>query len=304
MLHDFLALTCTSRMQAPFQNWCVQNDTFVPMWYNMWNRSAFEISFERPSHIPESVSIPDPQMVSPTSKDEHIVSRFIFLDEVTGYTFTEYIEPLVSHLRFPLVGCITSPQSIVFRGYIIPPPPSSFADRSIKKYYFDAGASSWSEGAGGPSLSYFYHMWLRHGIDFDEIHAFEMSTSKTDFVASLPDFVRNRTFYQQCSVSSSVEEHSQDHPFVPLQIAQVVSPNSYIFFKLDIDSPLVENGQIDYIMNDLNSSITEIAYEHHVSGNHIMAKYWGTLDNNVSLRDSYDVFLRLRQKGIRAHSWI
>ena len=303
MLHDFLALTCTSRMPAPYQNWCVQNDTYVPMWYNMWNRNSFELLFQRPSHIPDTIQIPPPKAVMPTRNDEHIVSRFIFLDESTGKMYTEYIEPLVSHLRFPLAGCISDPNALVFRGYIIPPPLLTLR-KGTRKLYFDAGASSWSDGAGGPSLSYFYNMWLRHGIEFDEIHAFEMTTSLADFKATLPNFVKNRTFYQQCSVSSTPEKHSKKHPFVPLKIAEMSPPNSYVLFKLDIDSPSVENGQIDFILNDLNSSIIELAYEHHISGNIIMRPYWGILDKNVSLKDSYEMFLTLRQKGIRAHSWV
>ena len=31
---------------------------------------------------------------------------------------------------------------------------------------------------------------------------------------------------------------------------------------------------------------------------------WGVINNKFSLRDSYELFLKLRQKGIRAHSWI
>ena len=273
------------------------------MWYNMWNRSSFEIFFQRPAHIPESILIPPPKIVLPTALNQHIVSHFIFLDESTGKRYTEYIEPLVSHLRFPLAGCIADPNALVFRGYIIPP-TLSILDKGMKKLYFDAGASSWNEGAGGPSLSYFYKMWLRHGIDFDEIHAFEMTTTVSDFEASLPSFIKNRTFYKQCTVSSTPKDHSHDHPFIPLRIDEIAPPNSYVFFKLDIDSPSVENGQIEFILNDLNSGIHELAYEHHISGNKIMRPYWGTLDTNVSLLESYELFLRLREKGIRAHSWV
>jgi hypothetical protein len=42
-----------------------------------------------------------------------------------------------------------------------------------------------------------------------------------------------------------------------------------------------------------------------VSGNYLMEE-WGPhrFDNKFSLRASYELFLKLRQKGIRAHSWI
>jgi hypothetical protein len=40
-----------------------------------------------------------------------------------------------------------------------------------------------------------------------------------------------------------------------------------------------------------------------VTGNYLMPE-WGVVDNGVTLRQSYELFLKLRQKGIRSHSWI
>ena len=40
-----------------------------------------------------------------------------------------------------------------------------------------------------------------------------------------------------------------------------------------------------------------------VSGNYLMAGPWGSV-SDTTLRESYQFFLTLRQKGIRAHSWI
>lgn len=311
MIHDFLALTCTSRMPAPYQNWCVQDDNYSPMWYNMWNRSAFDIYWEHPAHIPANVEIPPPTPVVPTALDEHIVSRFVFMDETTGQTHIEYIEPLVSHLRFPLSGCFPTPSSpsfqpVVFRGYIIPPPPAAVS--GVKKYYFDAGASNWNSGMGGPSLSYFHHMWARHSIEFDEIYAYEMTTDVSDFEVSVPDFAKNRTHFQKCAVASNRAGHTGDSPFIPLLIKELAPPGSFVFFKLDIDSPLVENGQIEFILDDPSNTIAELAYEHHILGNYLMYPYWiqaSAFDNtSTTIRESYELFLRLRKKGIRAHSWI
>ncbi len=302
-VHDFLSLTCTSRMPSPYQNWCVQDDSYRPMWYNTGNRTHFEIQFERPAHIPEGILIPPPQPIMPTSRDEHIFSRFIFLDETTEKIHIEYIEPLVSHLRFPLAKCIPNGEADSFRGYIIPPPPMN----DVKKYYFDAGASSWAAGSEGPSLSYFHHMWARHGMEFDEIFAFEMKTDAVRFAQSVPASVKDHVHYQQCAVTSDPRNHSLATPFLPTVIAEKTmaeAPNTYIFFKLDIDSGGIENAQIDYILNDRNNTIDELAYEHHTAGNYLMARTWGFPKNTGTLFDSYQVFLKLRQKGIRAHSWI
>jgi hypothetical protein len=316
-MHDFLRLTCTSRMPAPYQDWCVLDDNYRAMWYNTANRQKFDIQWDRPLEIPSNIPIPPPTPIVPTREDEHIVSKFVFLDEFTGKTHVEYIEPLVSHLRFPLCKCIdiipADPRfqyhPTTFRGWIIPPPPGVLADDSIQKYYFDAGASSWNDGSGGPSLSYFHDMWLRHGIDFDEIYAFEMGTTPTKFDAAIPDFMKDHVFYQQCKVSSQASDDSPETPFLPLSIARKAHPNDYVLFKLDIDSPKVEDGNIHYIIDDPNNNIDEVFWEHHVRGNYLLTE-WRGLDNNeeyladVTLRESYEFFLKMRLKGIRAHSWI
>lgn len=311
MLHDFLALMCTSRMPAPYEDWCVQDDNYSPMWYNIRNRSAFDIYFWRPPFIPADVEIPPPIPVVPTASDEHIVSRFVFLDETTGQTYVEYIEPLVSHLRHPLARCLPTEAgdwAVFFRGYIIPPPPPAAAVSGVKKYYFDAGASNWNGGMGGPSLSYFHHMWARHSIEFDEMYAFEITTNVSDFDASVPDFAKNRTHYQKCAVASNPAGHTEDSPFIPLLIKELAPEGSFVFFKLDIDSPIVENGQIEFILNDPKNTIAELAYEHHIVGNYLMYPYWiqaSAFDNtSTTMAESYELFLKLRKKGIRAHSWI
>ena len=226
------------------------------------------------------------------------------MDEATGKKHVEYIEPLVSHLRWPLAGCIDlNADHWIFRGYVIPPPAAAAAGR--KSYYFDAGASSWNAGGGGPSLSYFSHMWGRHGIHFDEIRAFEMTTPAKEFHDTVPAAMKKRTFYQQCAVSSTMQGHTQATPFIPKLIADMTEPDSYVLFKLDIDSPAVENSQIEYILANTKNTVAELAYEHHVAGNYLMApERWGPDCPKLTLRQSYDVFLNMRKKGIRAHSWI
>lgn len=310
-VHDFLNLTCTSRYHKPYDNWCVIDDEYHPLWYNTANRQKFELSWVNP--MPYDARIDPPKPVVPGKEHEHIVSKFVYLDETTGERYEEYIEPLVSHLRFPLSHCIKSHPDeeefkhhfTTFRGWIIPPPPGVRRDKTI---YFDAGASSWDKGPGGPSLKYFYKMWKRHDLEFDEIYAYEMATTKEAFYHSLPGNVKDRTHYQQCAISSSPTDDSDLHPFLPAVIQRTTSPNDYVIFKLDIDSPDVEDGSILSILEDpASSNIDELFWEHHIRGNYLM-KEWSAGQNaqlaDVSLRESYELFLRLRQNGIRAHSWI
>jgi hypothetical protein len=211
-----------------------------------------------------------PQPVVPGPEHEHVVSKLIFRDDQTGEEYIEYIEPLVSHLRFPLCKCATYQPAghagyhwypIMFKGYVIPPPPGLELRR---KFYFDAGASDWSHGHTGSSLKYFHDMWLRYGHVFDGIFAYEIGTTAEDFYKTVPLHLKGRVHYQQCAVVSSPEEEVPgEKPFLPSVIKKEATAADYVLFKLDIDMPNIEHGTIDFILNDPNNFIDEIVWEHH-----------------------------------------
>jgi hypothetical protein len=261
-VHDFMKLTCTSFVG---DKWCRMDDAYRPLWYNTDDRTKFNVSFDQPPEL-DGIPIPPPNPVKPGPEHEHIVSKFVFLDETTGLEYTEYIEPLVSHLRHPLSQCLNASKPFlwvsVFRGYVLPP-PSKPPIGDGKVLYFDAGSSSWSKGAGGPSLSYFTSVWKRHGIEFDRIQAYELRTPPKDFYQSVPAHFQNKTIYRQCAVASYFDEETIDSPFLPNEIARIAKPDDYVFFKLDIDSPPVEDGSIQYILNNDEVHVDELAWEHH-----------------------------------------
>ena len=304
-IHDFLNISCTARYgetpEYPGSKWCIIDDGVRPLWYDTANRKEFMFIFRVPMHL-KNQSIPTALPVQPRPQDEHIVSKFVFLDETTGSEYIEYIEPLVAALRHPLAHCEKFKiRFSLFRGYILPPPTRPLAR---KYFYFDAGASSWNSGAGGPSLSSFWDMWGRQGIDFDHVYAYELATPRANFTMTVPERQKSKITYQQCAVSSSVTVDTDDQPFLPKLIKRIASKDDYVLFKLDIDSPDVEAGNIDYILQDEDNGIDEVAWEHHVDGNYLMMGQWGDTHTHMSLYDSYQYFLKLRQKGIRAHSWV
>jgi hypothetical protein len=250
---------------------------------------------------------------------------------VTGEELVEYIEPLVAHLRFPLAGCWRerhlSRKYFLTKSYIIPPAPIIRSSRRRygnasttnpyhdRYFYFDAGASSWSEGAGGPSLLYFTNMWQRHGIVFDEIYAFEATTPASEFYKTVPNlFWSDRTIYQQGYVSSRLEGDTPSTPFIPKFIQDHTTIQDYVIFKLDIDSPGVEEANIEYLLdsntNNAHLWIDELFWENHIYDNPFMRRGWypnGLQDVNQTdptLRGSYNAFLKMRMLGIRAHSWV
>jgi hypothetical protein len=137
-----------------------------------------------------------------------------------------------------------------------------------KAFYFDAGALSWTEGAGGPTLDYFTRIFLRHGIDFDHIQAYEGTVSADDFYATVPDHYKNCTYYYQEYISSSPSINGM---FLPTVMSNMTEQEDYVFFKLDIDS----------------------VCEHHVAGNFIMAPAWGGSLEAATLYESYNLFLQM-----------
>jgi hypothetical protein len=309
LIHDLLELSCTARYMPPYQHWCVIDDFHHPLWYNTADRDRFELSWVSP--LPKEVVLGEPQPVVPTKKNEHVVSKFVFLDETTGEEYVEYIEPLVSHLRFALCKCITPKPNnedykhhlTMFRGWIIPPPPEI---KREKTYYFDVGASTWNaQRWGGPSLQFFANVWKRQSIDFDDIYAFDRDASVHDFYREVPAVYQPHVHYQQCAVSGKPQDGSDDHPFIPNLARRTAQPGDYVLFKIDIDDPKTELEIINYILDDSQSCITELVWEHHISGNYLMSE-WGKMEDRdqSTLRQSYDLFVRLRRKGIRAHSWV
>ena len=257
-------------------------------------------------NLPKAVLQPAEPM-SPSKDNAHLLSKFVFLDETVGQEYVEYIEPLMSHLRFALAKCLPTKtteqknQFTTFRGWIIPPPPNIRRNRAL---YFDVGSASWNSIlAGGAALKFFSSVWSRQSINFDEIYAFDATTPVPKFYRELPSDIGANVHYQKCAVGGVLGDNK--HPFVPNLIHRVVLPDDYVLFKLDIDSPTLEKEIIEFILQDPDSQITELVWEHHISGNYLMEE-WGKPESldQASLRDSYNYFLRLRLKGIRAHSWV
>lgn len=332
----FLEATCTHYPIDPTSPWCRMDDgyNYKLAFYNR-ETGAFAMSGAKELEGVEFEEQARP--LAPTPDYDDIFSKFTYREQATGNTYDEYIEPLVSHLRHPLAQCSAHPlfasrvldsgdvnyPLVVQRSYLLPPPPrtrTSAHDASHtqrdghgKTYLFDAGASNWIDGAGGPSLSVLTELWKRNGMHFDEIRAFEGSTPSDAFYGTVPNEWKDKTFYKQAYIRSSPDKAATtnatlDGPFLPTLIRETTTKDDYVVFKLDIDSPEVEAGTILYLLSDAGvedlSHIDELFWEHHVKGNYLMTQYWGSIGDDVTIRQSAEYFLKLRQKGVRAHSWV
>jgi len=284
----FMNSTCCAHTDT---DWCLIDDSVHQFWYNTVDT---RIQLEKPLEIRHVSAI---EAIFPNNKK--IWSWFEIKNKLTGHVQYEYIEPLVSHLRHPLARCRFADKNdilLVDRSYVLP----GF-DKSRKSYLFDAGASSWNSGAGGPSLSYFATVWKRYGIHWDHIEAWEGSTDSSKFYKTVPTKWLSKISYHKEWISTSPTKS----PFVPSIIESTANLNDYVVFKLDIDSKSVESEIVKYMMDwDKLELIDEFLWEHHVN-NYLMASNWGSSqDMTKQISDSYEYFLFLRHKGIRAHSWV
>jgi hypothetical protein len=123
------------------------------------------------------------------------------------------------------------------------------------------------------------------------------------FYATVPDDYKNRTYYYQEYILSSP---SMNGTFLPFVMGNMTGLEDYVFFKLDIDSGEIERGTVDFILSSSDDiqHVTEFVWEHHVAGNYIMAPSWGVSVENATIYESYNLFLWMRQRGIRAHSYV
>eukprot|EP00547_Thalassionema_nitzschioides_P005902 CAMPEP_0194201656 /NCGR_PEP_ID=MMETSP0156-20130528/1870_1 /TAXON_ID=33649 /ORGANISM="Thalassionema nitzschioides, Strain L26-B" /LENGTH=509 /DNA_ID=CAMNT_0038926909 /DNA_START=83 /DNA_END=1609 /DNA_ORIENTATION=- len=271
-VHLYLRMLCTSKLEGPHSKWCIIDDGELQLWYNTENLQSYEFSWERPPSIPADVAILPPQAVIPSAEFEKVASKMIFLDEQTGETYVEYIEPLVSHLRFPLSRCIRNPNpehrqfDVKFKGFLIPPPPVVHSDRAL---LYDTGSTSWTDG-----LKYIIEVWKRHGVAFDAVTTYDEETSPDAFWPSIPQEYISFIKKMKGGLASLPEEHSPTFPFLPSLMKEEASENDYVVLKVDIDRALVESRIIDFIINDPNTNVDEIMWENHITGNYLMYQEW------------------------------
>mmetsp|Transcript_46044 Transcript_46044/g.103414 ORF Transcript_46044/g.103414 Transcript_46044/m.103414 type:complete len:356 (-) Transcript_46044:22-1089(-) len=206
------------------------------------------------------------------------------------------LEPLAGILRDPRYPC----ESINFKlhtDYLVVANKGDFPPESdSRNLFFDAGGSYF-----GAALLWFLETYDKKGLTMDEVFVWEArEVSDKDYWIRIPKKTRYKwqpklTRYNAVPVVDGVD--AEANPMT--QIYKKCRPQDFCVFKLDIDTPLIENKIAAQFMED-PGNVKEFFYEHHVK-----TPVMGRGDRyGRTLRDSYELFLRLRQKGIRAHSWI
>ena len=97
-----------------------------------------------------------------------------------------------------------------------------------------------------------------------------------------------------------------------VQILQHAHPGSgFVAFKLDIDQNEIENTVAQTLIHwhdqypSVKAGQFEFFFEQHVDLP-MMREYWKTTatESGRKIGESYELFLKLRKLGIRAHGWV
>ena len=180
--------------------------------------------------------------------------------------------------------------------------------RPCQNIFVDLGASTWNTGLGGPSQSWFYDSFKRHGLEFDRLLLWEAEPTPVSAIfSSLPKDLWHKYQYFNWPASSNSSD-----PSSPLRIIKTIAePGDFVVLKLDIDTPEVEMAILRELLSDpdLLELVDEFFFEYHVLFGP-MNNAWFHSENpsppptRETLADSYAVFRKMREKGLRAHSWV
>ena len=236
------------------------------------------------------------------------LSHHVYRDNCTGLEKLVPIEPLTSFLRHPLAICIPGEADLIFdKSFLLIPFAEEIGAKQSYKWLFDAGASTYDTGLGGASQSWFVNTYRSRGYEFDRIIGWEAAPTEPERQwSTVPADVKRKTSWY--NIPATTEVGGADNPLT--FIKELTRPEDYVVFKLDIDAPDVEVSLVKQILSDpeLWALIDDFFFEHHVAGSPMQFRGWGDLSKATTtlgdIEDSYDIFTFLREKGIRAHSWV
>jgi hypothetical protein len=240
---------------------------------------------------------------------------------------SQYIEPLIGLLRDPLTVCIHSylPPALKIEGetalqskrFFLLGPSASYQNyhkpqpsivpwlrrANAKAILFDLGASYFN-GMNAETVDsaeqgtrWFYEYFRSKSLEFDRIVAFEYSQyAPISYWQQIPDDIIGKLTFINTGITSTGK-------FNPWNILKsIAKPEDYAIIKLDIDTPDLEMNLINQVLNDttISSLIDDMSFEMHVNVVE-MRGWWGGPPGE--LKDSYILFRKLRELGIRMHSW-
>ena len=181
--------------------------------------------------------------------------------------------------------------------------------------FYDLGATTWSFGHGGEvgqqapeeisSQNWFHALYAnKHCAPFDRMFLYEVTEyPRAKVFDPIPGHVLPK--YHWINRPAQVDVESWDNPWN--HVLSEASEADFVVMKLDVDHPGIENPLMDTLLAtpELMRRVDEFYFEHHVRLKIMMACCWGDVSGSRLRQDaSLRLFTKLRQHGMRAHSWI
>lgn len=216
----------------------------------------------------------------------------------------QFIEPLAGILRDPRFACHPYDDDyhhLLSVDWLVFPGSRGLLSPGTKARFYDAGGSHFAD-----ALYFFLETYKGHGIIFDEVYVWEhLKQGTEEYWSRTPPEIRafweaRVTFYNGIGVVA--KENSPNNPVS--RIYKDCKPEDFCVFKLDIDVESIESPltqQLLQMQDETKAKLDEFFFEHHVQGP--MAPWWGS-GWDGTFADSYNLFSRLRNMGVRAHSWV
>eukprot|EP00586_Coscinodiscus_wailesii_P000290 CAMPEP_0172485388 /NCGR_PEP_ID=MMETSP1066-20121228/13454_1 /TAXON_ID=671091 /ORGANISM="Coscinodiscus wailesii, Strain CCMP2513" /LENGTH=399 /DNA_ID=CAMNT_0013250657 /DNA_START=312 /DNA_END=1511 /DNA_ORIENTATION=+ len=171
-----------------------------------------------------------------------------------------------------------------------------------RRVLIDMGASL-SFHEGDQPMIVLMNWYKKFGFRFDHIYAFEKTFKSPEEVYKnlLPK--EYMASYHWINVGVNHTQGNKLNPFN--SILEKFEVDDFIVVKLDIDTSFIEVPLAHQLLEDkdglYSGRIDQFYFEHHVHLGELRPS-WGE-SMNGSIKDSFELFHGLRQKGIPAHFW-
>lgn len=224
--------------------------------------------------------------------DSAVFSQMPAMGGSENATTVEWIEPLAFMLRHPRATCGTD---IMDKSWLVLASSDMARTKTGKRKLFDAGA-----GPGyASSLKWFVDEYQKRGVSIDEIFSWEITDTQWNDV---PQDMKAKV-HHFAGVPVDNRPDSENNPVA--RLAKECNEEDFCVLKLDIDTPPLENSLLQQLLDGSaeRSKVDEFFFEEHVHGR-MQAFGWGKTNVEGNWSDTYEALRRLRESGIRAHSWV
>eukprot|EP00558_Chaetoceros_sp_UNC1202_P005400 CAMPEP_0197237494 /NCGR_PEP_ID=MMETSP1429-20130617/4304_1 /TAXON_ID=49237 /ORGANISM="Chaetoceros sp., Strain UNC1202" /LENGTH=389 /DNA_ID=CAMNT_0042696503 /DNA_START=1 /DNA_END=1170 /DNA_ORIENTATION=+ len=226
----------------------------------------------------------------------------LFPSNQLSQTKSGYVEPLTTPMRSHRF-CNTK-EALMSLDYLV----HDFEEMCLKlkptskRVLIDMGASLSFHGSDQPIVT-LLKLYKKFGFHFDHIYGFEITFSepKKVFEELLPQ--EYLPTYHWINTGVDPTKGAKLNPLH--SILKQFDEDDFIVIKLDVDTHSVEMPLAQELLEDedgiYSKLVDQFYFEHHVHMKEI-SKYWKS-SMEGSLKDSFDLFYGLRQKGIPSHFW-